>query len=116
MKLSDAIMLGITRWRLEPRAWICADGGCLLGIGLLATGWKQDKDAAREVVAIEQTWPWLTQRFKVPALINHAMYGYGLAPFDGWPRYVQIAALPNKALQGLSFWASVGIFGQRGNG
>lgn len=66
MKLSDAIMLGITMYELKPAAWFCKDGGCLCGIALLAVNEEAPINLASAPILWE--WPWLDKMFSVPPL------------------------------------------------
>jgi len=73
MKLSDAIVLGSTGVKLDPKNWLNIDPlgnkcGCLIGMGLFA---KLGDNAYMELSgtapkAILQEWPWLGDYRDVP--------------------------------------------------
>lgn len=69
MKLSEAILLGDTLKRCDPKHWISEDGGCgcALGGALLAVGADMNKLRAeyewntfRNCPEVKKYWPWLT--------------------------------------------------------
>ena len=71
MKLSDAMMLGVSMFRLDPSMWACRDGGCLLGVAGHAAGIKYDfnrgcEEAVDSIRLLRQRWPWVENVFKVP--------------------------------------------------
>ena len=86
MKLSEAMMLGMCRFRLEPESWTCEDGGCLLGVAALADGVvfrggivttlrdffapTAENGIARsgDYLQIEEHWPWISKYFPVPVI------------------------------------------------
>jgi hypothetical protein len=77
MKLSDAIMLGSTQLRFEPKYWMCEDGGCLLGLGGYAVGVRYETDENKRDVAtmdeigkITAIWPWINNSVEVPQFIR----------------------------------------------
>jgi hypothetical protein len=74
MKLSDAISLG--RVLLKPKAQFLVDGeggGCALGMGLIAIGFKvQDPRSIAEPVEV---WPWLEEWVERPCCSHHPEQG-----------------------------------------
>ena len=70
MKLSDAIMLGSTKTKLNPDRWLTSDGtGCLIGIGISAICELHDIPTwgglDNEILV---RFPWLRQDFPVPEI------------------------------------------------
>jgi hypothetical protein len=84
MKLSEAIMLGSTQLRFEPKYWMCEDGGCLLGLGGYALGVRYEADYNKrildehvdEIGQITAIWPWINDKFEIPKFLKD------LPPYD----------------------------------
>ena len=76
MKLSEAILLGSTQLSLDPRFWLCNDGGCLIGMGGYAAGvryiedWEERQSSADEIEQIKAIWPWISEDRDVPQFLQ----------------------------------------------
>jgi hypothetical protein len=67
VKLSEAMMLGISAFNLRPQVWACPDGGCLLGVAAHAAGIKF-ASSGEAIARIRIQWPWIDRKFDVPQL------------------------------------------------
>ena len=67
MRLSEAMMLGHTRYKLNPELWACEDGGCLLGVAGYAAGVQFTEEGDEDFERIIDRWPWLINHVTSPA-------------------------------------------------
>lgn len=66
MKLSDAVVLGLSLVEFTPDCYLNAGCGCLIGAGYAASTGKTSEYYRRVI----SEWPWLTQKFPVPNVIK----------------------------------------------
>ncbi len=77
MKLSEAVLLGSTNLRLEPKVWQSPVCACLIGMGLSAMGREPREDQAGTRNDAIAMLPWLADGFAIPSILagNH-LVGY----------------------------------------
>ena len=107
MKLSEAMMLGMSAYRMEPSHWVCRDGGCLLGVAGRAAGIKfvpLDWDEfVEDIELIIREWPWIEEKyFPVPEFAR-SLHEFN---YDCPYSYVAFTRQPQDAKSIISFLAN----------